>query len=47
MERCATEPVVTEEHIEELYKNLIKFWDNVPYELEIKIELLERLSKSR
>jgi len=39
------EPIVKEEHINELYNNLIKFWENIPDKLEVKISLLDKLKK--
>ena len=43
----ADPPIVTEEHIQELYDILIKFWDNNPKILKVNLNFIEDLSKKR
>lgn len=41
-EQIAIEPLVTENDIEDLYNNLMEFWDKVPKQLTFSSELLEK-----
>ena len=43
----ANPPIVTEEHIQELYDILIKFWNNNPKILKVNLNFIEDLAKKK